>query len=58
MKTLIIKSHLTSLWQREDHTPLRQRGVGGGFCDYDVLLMHSLVKEHLVRNFWHYLSLL
>ncbi len=44
MKTLIIKSLLTSLYQREEmYSSLVKRGVGR-FFNNDSLLMHSLVK--------------
>ena len=53
MKTLIVKSLLSSLCQREGMYPsLAKRGVGTrlpsvgqGFFNNDALLMHSLVYE-------------
>jgi hypothetical protein len=51
MKTLIIKSLLTSLYQREEiHPSLAKRGKGR-FFNNDVLLMHFLVTT--LRNLMH-----
>jgi hypothetical protein len=53
MKTLIIKSLLTSLYQREEMYPsLAKRGVGR-FFNNDALLMHSLVSLHRASLFPH-----
>jgi hypothetical protein len=50
MKTLIIKSLLTSLYQREEMYPsLAKRGVGR-FFNNDSLLMHSLVYHEDFQN--------
>jgi len=45
MKTLIIKSLITSLYQREVMYPsLEKRGKGRFFNNDDALLMNSLVR--------------
>jgi hypothetical protein len=50
MKTLIIKSLLTSLCQREVIYPsLEKRGVGR-FFNNDALLMNSLVNKDFLRK--------
>jgi hypothetical protein len=43
MKTMIIKSLLTSLCQREEQYPSLAKRGKGRFFDNDALLMHSLV---------------
>jgi hypothetical protein len=48
MKTLIVKSLLTSLCQREkQHPSLAKRGEGR-FLNNDALLMHSSVSENII----------
>ncbi len=48
MKTLIMKSLLTSLYQREGMSPSLAKRGKGRFFNNDVLLMHFLVSA---RNF-------
>jgi hypothetical protein len=56
MKTLIVKSLLTSLYQREEKSPL-ERGLGvcnpslakrgeGRFFNNDALFIHSLANDY------------
>jgi hypothetical protein len=51
MKTLIIKSLLTSLYQREGTYPSLAKRGERRFFNNDILIMHSLVTvKSLARN--------
>ncbi|OHE59266.1 MAG: hypothetical protein A2Z47_07775 [Thermodesulfovibrio sp. RBG_19FT_COMBO_42_12] len=49
MKTLIIKSLLTSLYQREETYPSLVKRGEGRFFNNDALLMNSLVSLYYVH---------
>jgi hypothetical protein len=47
--TLFIKSLLTSLFQREDLCPSLAKRGKGRFFNNDALLMHFLVRRHILN---------
>ena len=50
MKTSIIKSLLTSLYQREGKCPSLVKRGKGRFFNNDALLMHFLVRQKKLSN--------